>query len=99
MTPEQAGDDDDAEEAEQSLHTGHMSESEADEEVDHVEEKLRNDSLNPRLSRISVSDHILYDADARLNQLHPFVLRMTSSRFCKSTMTSWDESSKKPRNS
>jgi len=55
MTPEQAGDDDDAEEADRSLHPGHMSESEADEEIDHVEEKLRNDSPNPRLSRISVS--------------------------------------------
>jgi predicted RNase H-like nuclease (RuvC/YqgF family) len=55
MTPEQAGDEDDAEEADQALHPGHMSESEADEEIDHVEEKLRNDSLNPRLSRISVS--------------------------------------------
>jgi hypothetical protein len=99
MTPDQAGDDDDAEEADQSLHPGHMSESEADEEIDHVEEKLRNDSLNPRLSRISVSLYSLCGTDVRLNQLHPFVPRMTSSKYCKSTMTSWDESSKKPRNS
>jgi hypothetical protein len=82
-----------------SFHRGHMSESEADEEIDHVEEKLRNDSLNPRLSRISVSLDILCGADDRLNQLHPSVPRMTSSKYCKSTMTSWDESSKKPRNS
>ena len=99
MTPDHAGDQDDADEADQSLHPGHMSESEADEEIDHVEEKLRNDSLNPRLSRISVRLRILVSADARLNQLPPFVIRMTSFNYCKNTMTSWDESSKKPRNS
>ena len=103
MTPEQANDDDDdAEEADMSLRAGHMSESEADEEIDQVENdivKLRNDSLNPRLSRISVCHDLVNITDVRPNQLHPFVLRMTSSRACKSITMSWDESSKRPRSS
>jgi hypothetical protein len=99
MTPEQAGVDDDAEEADQSLHHGHMSESEADEEIDHVEEKLRNDSLNPRLSRISVCPLPWNIADIRLNQRHPFVPRMTSYRYCKNITMSWDGNSRRPRSS
>jgi hypothetical protein len=60
MTPDQA-DDDDADEAERSLRPGVMSDDHADEEFDRVEEELRrnNDSLNPRLSRISVCPVLL----------------------------------------
>jgi epoxyqueuosine reductase QueG len=60
MTPDQA-DEDDADEAERSLRPGVMSDDHADEEFDRVEEELRrnNDSLNPRLSRISVCPVLL----------------------------------------
>jgi hypothetical protein len=57
MTPEQA-DADDAENADLSLRGEAMSEPDADEDVDQVDDdliKMHNDSLNPRLSRISVS--------------------------------------------
>lgn len=103
MTPEQLDDDDEeAAEANQSLQPAHMVESEADEDEDQVEDdlvKLRNDSLNPRLSRISVSLARLPCANVRPSQPHLYVPRMTSSKHYKSRTPSWEESSRKPRSS
>ena len=103
MTPEQLDDDDEeAVEADQSLQPAHMGESEADEDEDQVEDdlvKLRNDSLNPRLSRISVSLARLPCANVRPSQPHLYVPRMTSSKRSKSKIPSWEESSRKPRSS
>lgn len=56
MTPDHATqEDEDA--ADRSLQVGQMSDAEADEVYDQVEEDIKrvNDSLNPRLSRISAS--------------------------------------------
>lgn len=95
MTPEQ-GDDEDAEEAGQS-------DDDAEEEFDRVEEDLRraNDSLNPRLSRISVRPIICPRTPLinRPNPLPPSEHRTTSFRLCKSRIPSWAESSRKPRSS